>query len=288
MQFIYNPYNTFIGLLHYDKGVIYFRRQIMADKKFYWLKLNQDFFKRSDIIIVEKMPNGKDYILFYLKLLLEGVSNNGNLRFTDTIPYDENMLSAITNTDIDVVRSAMKIFTSMGMIEVLDDQTIFMTEIEKMTGSASDNSNADRQRRFRERKKQQALPSNNESVTKCNASVTPNVTESVTENNQSKSIELEKEKDTEIEIDTEIKESKPKKSQAFIPPTLEEIQDYINENNLNIDAAYFYDHYEGNGWYVGSRKMKDWKATLRNWNRRDMNRPAPYAPQNTTANPFDF
>lgn len=82
--------------------------------------------------------------------------------------------------------------------------------------------------------------------------------------------------------------SKKRAASAFIPPTLEEIQDYINENNLNIDAAYFYDHYEGNGWYVGSRKMKDWKATLRNWNRRDMNRPAPYAPQNTTANPFDF
>ena len=258
----------------------------MADKRFYWLKLNQDFFKRSDIIIVEKMPNGKDYILFYLKLLLESVSNNGNLRFTDTIPYDENMLSAITNTDIDVVRSAMKIFTSMGMIEVLDDQTIFMTEIEKMTGSASDNSNADRQRRFRERKKQQALPSNNESVTKCNASVTPNVTESVIENNQSKSIELEKEKDTEIEIDTEIKESKAKKTtKVFTPPTIEEVQEYCNERMNGIDAEQFVDYYQTRGWVVGKVKMKDWKAAVRTWERNGIKRTQEAI---TTANPFDF
>ena len=41
----------------------------MADKKYYWLKLKKDFFKRHDIQIIENMPNGKDYVLFYLKLL---------------------------------------------------------------------------------------------------------------------------------------------------------------------------------------------------------------------------
>ena len=40
-------------------------------KKYFWLKLDKDFFKRHDIRIVESMPNGKDYILFYLKLLCE-------------------------------------------------------------------------------------------------------------------------------------------------------------------------------------------------------------------------
>ena len=39
--------------------------------KYYWLKLHKDFFKRHDVSIIEDMPNGKDYILFYLKLLVE-------------------------------------------------------------------------------------------------------------------------------------------------------------------------------------------------------------------------
>ena len=108
----------------------------MADsKKYYWLKLKRDFFKRHDIRIIEEMPNGKDYILFYLKLLLESVDHEGTLRFSDTIPYNEQMLSVITNTNVDIVKSAMKIFIDLNMIDILDDRTIYMTEVEKHIGS---------------------------------------------------------------------------------------------------------------------------------------------------------
>lgn len=103
--------------------------------RLYWLKLKRDFFKRHDVKVVEKMENGKDYILFYLKLLCESLDHNGNLRFSDTIPYNEAMLSAITDVDIDKVRSAMKIFINLNLIEVLEDKTIFMREVEKMAGS---------------------------------------------------------------------------------------------------------------------------------------------------------
>jgi predicted phage replisome organizer len=107
----------------------------LANKKYYWLKLKKDFFKRHDIQIIEAMPNGKDYLLFYLKLLVESVDHDGQLRFSDTIPYDENMLSTISNTNIDIVRSAMKVFTSLKMIDILEDNTIFMNEVEKMLGT---------------------------------------------------------------------------------------------------------------------------------------------------------
>ena len=107
----------------------------MGEGKYYWLKLKRDFFKRHDIRIIESMPNGKDYILFYLKLLLESIDHDGRLRFSDTIPYNEQMLSVITSTNIDVVRSAMEVFRELNMIEVLDDQTIYMAEVDKLIGS---------------------------------------------------------------------------------------------------------------------------------------------------------
>ena len=163
----------------------------MADsKKYYWLKLKRDFFKRHDIRIIEEMPNGKDYILFYLKLLLESIDHEGTLRFSDAIPYNEQMLSVVTNTNIDIVRSAMNIFTELNMMEILDDGTFYMSEVNKMIGSAVDNDNANRQRRFREKKKQPLLQ---------------NVTECVTKNNESKSIEKETyiETDKEVEVDVE-------------------------------------------------------------------------------------
>ena len=107
----------------------------MSDKKYYWLKLKKDFFKRHDIQIIENMPNGKDYVLFYLKLLVESVDHEGGLRFNETIPYNEQMLSTITNTNIDTVSNAMKLFRELGMVEILDDQTIYMNEVSKMLGA---------------------------------------------------------------------------------------------------------------------------------------------------------
>lgn len=155
-------------------------------KKYYWLKLKRDFFKRHDIRIIEEMPNGKDYILFYLKLLLESIDHEGNLRFSEAIPYNEQMLSVVTNTNVDIVRSAMKIFIELNMMDILDDQTIYMAEVQSMIGCAADNDNANRQRRFREKQKTLMLQS---------------VTESVTKNNESKSIEKETEKETDREIE---------------------------------------------------------------------------------------
>ena len=166
----------------------------MAESKYFWLKLKRDFFKRHDIRIIEAMPNGKDYILFYLKLLVESVDHNGALRFSDTIPYNNEMLSVITNTNADVVKSAMDVFINLKMIEILDDETIYLREVESMIGNAANNPNANRQRRFRERQKTAVLTAG---VTENNA----DITSGVTKNNQikKKNIEIEKELEKEKE-----------------------------------------------------------------------------------------
>lgn len=156
-------------------------------KKFYWLKLRRDFFKRHDIRIIEEMPNGKDYVLFYLKLLLESIDHEGSLRFSDTIPYNEQMISVITNTNIDIVRSAMKVFEGLNLIEIFDDQTIYMGEVEKMIGSESES--AKRVRKFRE----------NQKALLCNGDVTKSNTEIEKE--------IKKDIDKDIETDREIENS---------------------------------------------------------------------------------
>ena len=253
----------------------------MEDKKFYWLKLKNDFFKRQDIRIVEDMPNGKDYVLFYLKLLLESIEHNGQLRFNDTIPYNEQMLSTITNTNIDIVRSAMQVFTSLNMIEVLDDDTIYMSEVSKMIGSAVNNDNANRQRKFREKKKQESLPA----VTESNAEVT----ERITDNNERLDIDTELEKDTEIEkeLDTEIKENNQKKTRTkFTKPTLDEVKEFILTEGLSVDAEAFFNYYESNGWRAGRNKMTNWKSACRYWDRNNKSRPTYKPQQNTYDNPF--
>ena len=153
-------------------------------KKYYWLKLKRDFFKRHDIRIVESMPNGKDYILFYLKLLLESIDHEGTLRFSDTIPYNEQMLSVVTNTNIDIVRSAMKLFIELNMMQVFDDQTIYMTEVDKLIGSECSSAG-----RVREHRKNKRLLQCNDDVTKSNTEIEKDI---------EKDIEIEKESEVDV------------------------------------------------------------------------------------------
>lgn len=64
-----------------------------------------------------------------------------------------------------------------------------------------------------------------------------------------------------------IKKSNTNKSARFSKPTLEDIKAYCNERGNNVDAEHFYDYYEANGWKVGKNPMKDWKASVRTWER---------------------
>lgn len=66
-----------------------------------------------------------------------------------------------------------------------------------------------------------------------------------------------------------IKRESIKRESRFQRPTLAQIQDYIFEQSLNVDPERFYDYYESNGWKVGRNSMKDWKAALRNWSKKD-------------------
>lgn len=58
-------------------------------------------------------------------------------------------------------------------------------------------------------------------------------------------------------------------SRRFTPPTPQEVSEYCKEKSYNVDADRFVDFYTAKNWMIGKNKMKDWKAAVRNWNRRD-------------------
>lgn len=58
------------------------------------------------------------------------------------------------------------------------------------------------------------------------------------------------------------------KEKRFTPPTFDEVNEYCKQRNNNVDAQRFIDYYTSNGWMVGRNKMKDWKATVRTWERK--------------------
>lgn len=189
----------------------------MSDtKKYYWLKLKKDFFKRHDIQIIEAMPNGKDYILFYLKMLVESVDHDGNLRFSDTVPYNESMIATISNTNVDIVRSAMKVFIELNMMEVLEDKTIYMLEMERMLGTET--YWAEQKRKHR-------------SIGQCPKNVLP--MSNVSNQEKEREIDIEKELDIDIE-----KERDKEMENSLSEKTFEILKFYETKTTVSIIAHY--------------------------------------------------
>ena len=74
----------------------------------------------------------------------------------------------------------------------------------------------------------------------------------------------------------------------FTPPSLEEVKAYCSERGNRIDPQTFIDFYESKGWMIGKNKMKDWKAAVRTWERKE-NKPAMTTKQHfENQNSYDF
>lgn len=58
-----------------------------------------------------------------------------------------------------------------------------------------------------------------------------------------------------------------KERSIFKAPSLEDLNAFCLENNLELNASDFLNYYDSNGWMVGKNKMKDWKATVRRWSK---------------------
>lgn len=77
-----------------------------------------------------------------------------------------------------------------------------------------------------------------------------------------------KEVEVEVEVESRTK-TKPPPKPRFVKPTIDEVKTYCHEGGYRVDAEKFVDYYEANGWRAGRNPMKDWKAAVRNWHRRE-------------------
>jgi hypothetical protein len=72
----------------------------------------------------------------------------------------------------------------------------------------------------------------------------------------------------ETQVTPNNNDNKEKKERSiFKAPSLEELNTFCLENNLELNASDFLNYYDSNGWMVGKNKMKDWKATVRRWSK---------------------
>ena len=110
----------------------------MADnRKYYYLKLKENFFDSDSIVLLEDMKDGILYSNILLKLYLKSLKNGGKLQLDEHIPYTSQMIATLTRHQIGTVERALEIFRQLGLVEQLDIGLLYMTDIELMIGQSS-------------------------------------------------------------------------------------------------------------------------------------------------------
>ena len=151
----------------------------MADnKKYYYLKLKDNFYDSEQMIILQNMQDGYLYSDILMKLYLRSLKTNGKLMFNNLIPYTPSVLAQVVRHQVGTVEKALKIFQQLGLIEILENGTIYLLDIQNFIGKSS--SEADRQRKYYNKIKAE----NNDCKISCK--------------NSTPEIELEIEKDIEL------------------------------------------------------------------------------------------
>ena len=122
----------------------------MADnKKYYYMRLNENYFDSETQVLLESMPDGYLYSNILLKLYLKSLKNDGRLMFNDKIPYSPQMIATITRHQVGTVEKALEIFRELNIIDVIDTGAIYMLDIQNFIGKS--NTEADRKRAYRKR-----------------------------------------------------------------------------------------------------------------------------------------
>ena len=231
----------------------------MSDnKKYYYLRLKDNFFDSDELKILESMKDGYLYSNILLKLYLRSLKNDGKLVVNERIPYSADMLASVTGHQVGTIKQALSVFKDLGLIDVLDNGAIYMLDIQNFIGKGS--SEADRKREYRQR------------IEIDRTNVQTNLRQISEKSPPEIEIELEKDIEIEKEIHSSAKSTTTKRKR-FEKPTLSQITQYCLERNNNVNAEQFYDYYESNGWKVGKNAMKDWKACVRTWERNGYDKP---------------
>ena len=241
----------------------------MSDsKKYYYLKLKENFFDSEELMVLESMPDGYMYSNILLKLYLRGIKNNGKLMVNERIPYNSTMLSNVTRHPAAVVEKAIQTFVDLGLIEIMENGAIYLLDIQNYIGESS--TEADRKRLYRSKieseKKLLAGQMSGQNNTECQDKAPP---------------EIEKEIDIEKELEIDIPPKSPKRKLTkskrletptvqkhqyaeFVAMTNDEYQSLVDNERLGTQTAVnrcieILDNYKGAN---GKKYKSDYRAIL--------------------------
>ena len=222
------------------------------NKKYYYLKLKENFFNSDEIVLIENMQDGILYSNILLKLYLLSLKYNGFLRLNENMTYTAQMIATITRHEIGTVERALNIFLQFGLILSAADGSIYMTNIEDMVGTSS--TEADRKRLARAEVKRLG----GQTADKCPSNV----------------LNLSDIRPPEIEIEKETDIKKESESERELYGRYKNVSLTLSEyEQLKRDYPIYTDKYiEKLSEYMEStgKSYNNHSATIRSWLKKDI------------------
>lgn len=139
------------------------------DKRYYWLKLKEDYLNSPKIKKLRKIAGGDTYTIIYLKMQLLSIKNGGLIEYEQIEPTFEEELALKLDEDTENVAVTLSYLQSQNLVDLNDKNEYLLLEATNNIGSESES--AERVRRFRAKEEQKALHCNG-CVTECNGCVT--------------------------------------------------------------------------------------------------------------------
>lgn len=207
-------------------------------RRFYWLKLKDDFFRDKRIKKLRKIAGGDTYTIIYLKLQLESLKNNGVLIYEGIEQSFAEEIALEIDEDVDNVKVTLAFLIENDLIIESDNNKFELPETQELIGTETSWAIQKRKQRLKNKTLGGQCP-----------------------------------RDIDIDIDIDKKEEiykeekKLTKVTNFVKPSLDDVTNYCKERNNNVNPQAFVDFYESKGWMIGKNKMKDWKAAVRTWER---------------------
>ena len=204
----------------------------MAEQRYYWLRLREDFFSSKRIKKLRRLAGGDTLTIIYLKMQLKSIKTDGVLSFTGLERSFAEELALDLDENPEDVGLLLNYLLSVGLIETSDNINFLLPYAEANIGS--EGISAQKMRDIRKRK---ALPS------QCDNNVITELQE------------IEKEKEKEIDI-----------RRKFTPPSLEDVKAYCQSRHNGVNPQRFYDYYQASDWHDASGKpVKNWKQKVITW-----------------------
>lgn len=226
----------------------------MATKKYFWLKLKDDFFREKEIKKLRKIAGGDTYTIIYLKMLLLSLGKEGRLYFEGIEDSFVEEVALEIDEDVENVKVTVLFLKKCNLLEELSENEFMLIQAANNIGSETQG--AERVRRFRE--SQKALLCNT-GVTNCNTEIEIEI---------EKEIELDKDKDKDKDI-----KQKPKKNPAHQYGEYKNVlltDDELEKLKTEFPSDW-QERIERLSCYIASKgtKYKNHLATIRNWARKD-------------------